>query len=609
MQRLTPQRRLEAFLRHCQLVTMSRYAERRPPPGAGRQLRLGASAASLAALAVLGLAGASNALAQALERPPPAEPMLELEPVAAVMECEALLEVDAVFRPVDLTRLTSAKIVNEDGKLRYCRVEGYIAPQIHFAVHLPTAGWNQRYLQNGCGGYCGTLASPDNVDSAAGCVPVVDGAFVRSSTDGGHTAPFDDGMWAVDNPQAQVDLGYRAAHELAVASKRIIAAFYGQGPRHSYFTGCSDGGREGLMEAQRYPEDFDGIIAGAPANIWSALNGIFQPWVIAANTAPDGSYIVTPEKVPVLHRAAIEACDRIDGLEDGIIADPRACQFDPSVVECPSGADRPDCLTAAQVAAARKIYAVPAASDGRALYPGSMPVGSESPWADGITAPAGQRAIAEGYASYRRYLDRNVALDSSMRDWQIDAATLAELKASLGTIYDSTDPDLTEFRERGGKLILWHGWADQAIPPHGTLAYWHAIGEAVGGAAERDAFVRLYMIPGFYHCFGGDFDRFDFVTHLMNWVEREAAPEEVIAWTEKDGAVARSRPLYPYPAVARYDGSGDIDDAANFARMSPAENFTAAYDWAGEFESGYQRVCGWRGDPFRGGEFVCEPAD
>lgn len=569
--------------------------------------KLGRSLAALAWLGILlGTTAAENLLAQALEPPRSSEPMLVLAEVAAGTQCEALLEVDAVFTAKDLTHLTSARVVTEAGKLPYCRVEGYIAPQIHFAVHLPTEGWNQRYLQNGCGGYCGTLASPDAVDGAAGCVPVDQGAYVRASTDGGHTAPFDDGMWAVDNPQAQIDLGYRAAHEVAVASKRIIAAFYGQGPRYSYFTGCSDGGREGLMEAQRYPDDFDGIIAGAPANLWSALNGIFQPWVIGANTAPDGGYLITPDKVPALHRAAIVACDAIDGLEDGIIADPRACDFDPGVIECPAGADRADCLTADQVAAARKIYAAPTGPDGRALYPGSMPVGSEGTWGDGITAAPGQRAIAEGYASYRRYLDRNVALDSSMRDWQIDAAMLAELRQGLGTIYDSTDPDLSKFRERGGKLVLWHGWADQAIPPHGTLAYWHAVGEAVGGAAERDAFVRLYMIPGFYHCFGGDFDRFDFLTPLMNWVERQAAPEEVVAWTVRDGAVTRSRPLYPHPAVARYDGSGDIDDAANFSRAAQPENFDPAYEWAGEFESGDQRTCAWHGNPFTDGKLVCE---
>ncbi len=559
------------------------------------------------ALAVIAVA-AGHLEARAVERPRSSEPLLALDEVAPVMACEALLEVDAVFTAKDLTRLTAARVVTGAGELPYCRVEGYIAPQIRFAVHLPTEGWNQRYLQNGCGGYCGTLASPDEIDSAAGCIPADRGSFVRSSTDGGHTAPFDDGMWAVDNPQAQVDLGYRAAHVVAVASKRIIETFYGRGPRYSYFTGCSDGGREGLMEAQRYPDDFDGIIAGAPANIWSSLNGIFQPWVIGANTAPDGGYIITPDKVPVLQRAAIAACDALDGLMDGIIADPRACEFDPAVVECPAGTDRADCLTAAPVAAARRIYAVPTGPDGRALYPGAMPVGSEEFWADGITAAPGQRAIAEGYASYRRYLDRNVALDSSMRDWQMDAAMLAELRQGLGTIYDSTDPDLGKFRDRGGKLVLWHGWADQAIPPEGTIAYWDAIAKAVGGAAERDAFVRLYMIPGFYHCFGGDFDRFDFLTPLMNWVEREAAPEEVVTWTERDDAVTRSRPVYPYPDVARYAGNGDANDAASFSRAAPARSFDAAYDWAGEFESGYQRTCGWRGDPFRGGTFVCESA-
>ncbi|HEX6999517.1 MAG TPA: tannase/feruloyl esterase family alpha/beta hydrolase [Gammaproteobacteria bacterium] len=558
---------------------------------------------------LLGLLPAAGALAQP-QKPPPAELLLRLEEVPPVMRCEALLAVDAVFTSADLVRLTSATVVNEAGMRPYCRVEGYIAPQIHFAVQLPTEGWNQRYLQNGCGGYCGRVASPDEVDAAAGCVPVADGAFVRAATDGGHTAPFDDGMWAVDNPQAQVDLGYRAAHELAVAAKRIIAAFYGQGPRYSYFTGCSDGGREGLMEAQRYPEDFDGIIAGAPANVWSALNGIFQPWVIGANKDPDGGYVITPEKVPALHRAAIAACDALDGLEDGLIGDPRVCDFDPAVIACPAGTDRPDCLTPAQVQAARRIYAPPTDPKGRALYPGSMPAGAEGRWAGGITAPPGQRAIAEGYASYRRYLHRDVALDSDMRKWRMDAAELAELQAGLGAIYDSTDPDLAEFRAHGGKLVLWHGWADEAIPPHGTIAYWDAVGRAAGGAAERDEFVRLYMIPGLYHCSGGDFDRFDFLTPLMNWVERGVSPNEVVAWTERrDGAVTRSRPLYPYPTVARYDGSGDVDDAANFGPAAPAERLDDAYEWAGEFESGYQRVCGWRGDPFMGGEFVCEPLE
>ncbi len=557
---------------------------------------------------VVGLAAAPPVAAQTLERPSMAEPMLELDELAAVMECEALLEADAVFTLADMTRLTSARRVTEPDKLPYCRVEGYIAPQIRFAVHLPTEGWNQRYLQNGCGGYCGTLASPDDIDSAAGCAPAANGAFVRSSTDGGHTAPFDDGMWAVDNPQAQVDLGYRAVHEVAVASKKIISVFYGQEARFSYFTGCSDGGREGLMEAQRYPDDFDGIIAGAPANIWSSLNGIFQPWVIGSNTRLDASYIITPEKIPVLQRAAMGACDAHDGLEDGLIADPRACNFDPAVVEC-SGAEQSNCLTAEQVEAARRIYAEPTGPDGQALYPGSMPVGSEQVWAGGITAPAGRRAIAEGYASYRRYLDRDVEVDSNMKEWQIDAAKLAELRDGLGTIYDSTDPDLSRFRERGGKLVMWHGWADQAIPPHGTIAYWDAIGEAAGSPSVRDEFVRLYMIPGFYHCFGGDFDQFDFLTPIMNWVEQDTAPEGVVAWTEQNDSVVRSRPVYPYPAVARYDGSGNVNEARSFSPAAPVEDFDDAYEWAGEFESGYQRVCGWQGDPFRGGEFVCEPLE
>lgn len=567
--------------------------------------RLGSALCGLAA----GVVPAAVLSAQTLERPGPSEPMLALERVGAAMQCEALLEAEAVFGLDDLVRITAASVVEEAGRPAFCGVAGYIAPQIHFELELPLEAWNQRYLQNGCGGYCGSIGDPGDVSAAAGCGPVENGAFARASTDGGHTAPFNHGMWAVDNPQAQVDLGYRAVHEVAVASKAIIAEFYGQAPRFSYFTGCSDGGREGLMEAQRYPDDFDGIVAGAPANIWSSLNGIFQPWVVGANTREDGRYIITPEKIPALERAAMEACDARDGLEDGIIADPRACDFDPAAIQCPAGADRADCLTEAQVAAARRIYTPPTGPDGRVLYAGAMPVGSEGPWAAAITAPAGQRAISEGYASYRRYLDRDVALDSRLTDWTIDAEELEALRSRMGTIYDATDPDLAAFRDGGGKLVLWHGWADQAIPPEGTIAYFDAVREALGGAAERDAFMRLYMIPGLYHCAGGELDRFDFLTAVMDWVESDATPERITAWTEREGEVTRTRPVYPYPDVARYEGEGNVDDAASFTSAAPAASRDAGYEWAGAFESGYQRVCRWSGDPFRDGEFVCEPAE
>lgn len=556
------------------------------------------------AVVLMGCFSATGAMAQS--DPAARAPTLELESIAPQMQCTDLSGVRGLFSYGSLRRITNAEEVRDTDNLPYCRVEGYIAPQIHFEIQMPLKGWNQRYLQNGCGGYCGTVSDPNDIDASAGCVPAETGAFVRSSTDDGHTTPFNHSLWGVDNPQAQVDLGYRAVHELAVTAKTVIEAFYGQGPAHSYFSGCSDGGREGLMEAQRYPEDFDGIIAGAPANIWSPLNGIFQPWVVGANTDENGDYIIPPAKMSVLAEAAMNSCDARDGLDDNLIQDPRACDFDPASLQCTNGTDEPDCLTGPEVEAARKIYQAPHGPSGEALYPGSMPVGSERAWAGAITAPPGQRAVSEGYATYRRYLDPDVPVDSRITEWQIDEAELKALRDRMGRIYDSTDPDLSAFREHGGKLIMWHGWADQAIPPHGTIAYWEAVAESMGEDA-RDQFTRLYMIPGLYHCRGGELDNFDFLTAVMNWVEQDTPPERITAWTEEDGEVTRSRPLFPYPAMARYDGTGSIDAAENFTAAGRPDDYRDAYDWAGSFDSGYQRVCGWTGPAFTDGQFVCQP--
>jgi feruloyl esterase len=280
-------------------------------------------------------------------------PRLKLAAKAPRMRCEDLTKKGVAGSPDSPTSITGAVVVNEPGRLPYCRVDGYVAPQIHFQLQLPMQGWTQRYLQLGCGGYCGGIGNVNNPRASAGCGTVVSGELARASTDDGHTAPFNDTIWGIDNPQAQVDLAYRAVHEVALTSKALIRQFYGQEPRFSYFTGCSDGGREGLMEAQRYPGDFNGVVAGAPAFIWSTLNGILQPWGLAANLDANDGYVITLDKIPALAKAAMDSCDGRDGLVDGVIDDPRACRFDPVVHQCPSGVDRADYLTPAQVAAAR----------------------------------------------------------------------------------------------------------------------------------------------------------------------------------------------------------------------------------------------------------------
>lgn len=327
----------------------------------------------------------------------------------------------------------------------------------------------------------------------------VTGEIARATMDGGHVAPILDTLWARDNLPAQVDWGYRAVHEVATAAKEIIGRFYGRPSAHSYFYGLSDGGREALMEAQRYPGDFAGIVADAPAFLSSTLNGILQPWVASANLDEHGGYILTPEKVRVLHAAVIAACDRLDGLADHLIEDPRACTFNPSTVECPGATDRADCLTHAQVEVARTLYEPPHDGAGHVLYPGAMPYGSEAAWDFEITAAPGVPAMAPSLGGFRRDFAQDVDPTSSMRSWRIDLAEMRALRERQGPIIDAADPDLRAFQARSGKLILIQGWADQAVVPMGTIAYWHAIGTTMGGNASRDAFTRLFMLPGVSH--------------------------------------------------------------------------------------------------------------
>jgi feruloyl esterase len=473
-----------------------------------------------------------------------------------------------------------------------CDIKGVIAPQIQFEIQLPTQTYQQRYLQLGCGGLCGTLAL--RVQGADGCVPVTNGAFVLASSNQGHVnGGSEDGNFGTD-PQLRVDFAYRSDHVLAKASKALIERFYGKRPSYSYFDGCSQGGHQGLTEAQRFPHDFDGILAGAPASITQELNSFNQPWLARVDRDASGAVILPASKLPMLHDAVLKNCDAKDGLGDGQIDDPRACTFDPASLACSGNADAPDCLTSAQVAVVRKIYSGPVDSKGRHLYPGGQPYGAELAWSPWFIPPdpsAPQSSsiawsIGNGWVKYLAF-DPNPPLSFDVNDVQF---TKREFRRSqkLAGLYNATDPDLSAFKRGGGKLIMWHGWADQAIPATGTVAYYRAVQDRMGGLAATKKFARLFMFPGVFHCGGGAApNSFDLLTPLMEWVENGASPNQVVATQRAtDGSVVRTRPVFAYPKVARYTGSGSIDDAANFKAASSGVHANDRFKWLGSFKPG-----------------------
>jgi len=531
----------------------------------------------------------------AFARPAPA--LANLAAVKPVIDCAALASVDVSDAVGAKTTITSAKL-SGSGDKAFCAVQGVIAPKIRFELRLPTAGWTQRYLQVGCGGLCGVLSI--RTEHADGCTPVKDGAIALASTDMGHEgkggmATMGDGAFGAD-PQARIDFAYRGVHLTSVASKALIARFYGQAPRYSYFSGCSDGGREALMEAQRFPGDFDGIAAGAPAMVFTVQNSFYHAWQARSNMDAAGKAILIASRLPILHAAALASCDAVDGLKDGQIDDPRACRFDPGVAQCKPGQASDACLTAAEVETARKLYDGPRDAAGKPFTLGQPQVGSELSWA-GVFVPRsadqvpGSWGMAEQPVKY--VLSRtNPQADYSLADFKFTPEQFAGLSWAHG-LYDATDTDLSAFAAKGGKLILWHGWSDPHISPLNTIAYRNGV-VAELGQAKADAMMRLFLFPGLYHCFGGDgLSQFDIVSPLMAWVEAGAAPNAIEAakvdipamtgpppagadvrqMTMPDASAlkpSRVRPVYAYPQVAAYTGSGSIDAPESFAPKTPA---------------------------------------
>ncbi|MBC2670743.1 tannase/feruloyl esterase family alpha/beta hydrolase [Novosphingobium piscinae] len=518
--------------------------------------------------------------------------LANLAVVAPVQACADLASVDLSAAAGAATRIEAAREVA--GARPYCEVTGTVARAIRFAVRLPLQGWTQRYLQTGCGGLCGTLRI--NVDKAEGCAPVTDGSVALASTDMGHQGM--DPAWG-ENADQRADFAWRGVHVTSLVAKALIRAFYGVPPRYAYFSGCSDGGREALIAAQRFPDDFDGIAAGAPALNFTVQNSFHHAWLARANTGPDGKALLTAVDMPPLHAAVLRACDARDGLVDGQITDPRACRFDPAQVRC-RGAYRPgQCLTARQVAAARLMYQGARSPAGERLEVGPLQPGSELEWVGVFVPrePGGAIRSADMALGTINHLLYTPNPSYSIASYPFTAAEFVRQEPAR-RLYSADDPDLGRFAARGGKLILWHGWADPHISPLNTIDYFAQVGATLGTAA-RDRFTRLFLFPGMGHCSGGDGpSQFPLLAALMAWVEGGAAPQVMIARRAGStamgrpaefapppggmGAVAapqsgaaepapRSRPVYPYPAIAVYRGAGSLDEAASFVSRTPPQ--------------------------------------
>ena len=474
-------------------------------------------------------------------------PLARSSPASSCRDLVALTSYD--FSVVAATTIPASDLAPE-----HCRVTGVIPPEIRFEVNLPD-DWNQRFYMYGNGGYAGETPHPRRRGAA-----LTEG-FAVASTDTGHdreNTPL--ATFAHDDLQRLIDYAFRAVHLTAVTAKRILASYYGEDPRYSYWEGCSTGGRQGLISAQRYPSDFDGIVAGAPVLDFTNT----QLWGIWNAQALDGVPI-DMETIGRVGEVIYERCDGLDGLEDGLIDDPTRCDFDPGAHLPGCEGDQPgdDCFSPAQITALEKIYGGVRLEDGLRIE--GLPVGAEKGdgWAGWLINPDGpsrQLVLGEAFLKYMAFPRDEPNLDWRAFDFEEDVPRMGEIRAIL----DATDPNMRTFRRRGGKILSYFGWADTALNPQMATSYYESVIREMGKGETRD-FYRLFMVPGMFHCGGGlGADRFDALEPLIAWVERGHVPQDIVASRVEGNETARTRRLCPYPESSRYKGSGDADSASSF---------------------------------------------
>ncbi len=461
----------------------------------------------------------------------------------------------------------------------FCRVTGIMRPttdsEIRFEVWMPQQDWNGRFLGTGNGGFAGSIYYP----MLAGYLRR---GFAAAGSDAGHQAEGTDASWAFGHPEKVKDFGWRAVHLMTQRAGQIISAYYGKPAQKSYFDACSDGGREALMEAELFPEDYDGILAGAPANAWSTMLTAAVAG-LQALVADPRAYIPVA-KLAAIQKAALAACDELDGVKDGIINDPPKCRFDPAVLLCKEE-NTNHCLSPHQVAALKALYGGAKDGQGRVFFPG-FSMGDETGWREWVVGEDPEASLGARFARNNfRYI---VTGDPKWNMLTADVdVTLRQSKEKTAADLDSTNPDLSRFAARGGKLILYHGWDDAAISPANTVAYFNEVQKTMG-REKVDSFARLYMPPGVEHCTGGPGPsafgqlgietakgpKYGLFDSLQDWVEKGSPDADVFAtkYAPGEGGAMKpvmTRPLCAYPTIVKYKGSGDTNDAASFTCAEP----------------------------------------
>lgn len=494
-------------------------------------------------------------------------------PAKAVQSCKAFQRTTSAY-----TIISSELVAAENGVPEHCEIHGVIAPEVQFWLYLPTS-WNERFYMVGHGGYAGQ--APSDVEPMR--VRIMSGlrnGFATAFTNTGHDAAYEPlGTFAYNELQKTLDYSYRAVHLTTKTAKALVDTYYGRSAEFSYFDGCSTGGRQGLMEAQRFPGDFDGIVAGAPVNNQTDLH-IWMAWIYQALEKTP----ITLEKVErILAPRVLKVCDRLDGAEDGLIQNPAQCPFNPSTdLPVCDGTDE-ECFTPAEIATLERIYG-PVMSNGKPYFPG-LQVGVEpagvlpgrvlhwlkrkeptgSGWLVYIIDQDGglgrMEAFADTFFKYFAFEKDDPDYDWRNLDFDEDLDKMGHIRNML----DAVETDMSAFKARGGKVISYHGWADGGPPAAFTVKYYDDVVAEMGEPETKD-FYRLFMVPGMFHCFGGfGPDRFDPMTALIEWVEKGVVPDSIHAEQLRGDRVVRSRPLCPYPQISRYKGSGDVNAAGSFA--------------------------------------------
>jgi len=484
------------------------------------------------------------------------------------------------------TTLLTVRVVPQggDGTLpekdfpEFCEVEAQIAPTIGVFLRMPTSTWNGKLLMGGCGGPCGNFPFGR-----------YDTALVRNYavvvTDMGHQGQ--GWAWAYQNIENQIDFGFRSTHVTAIAAKDVVDAFYGSRAKRNYFWGCSTGGRQGLVESQRFPKDFDGIVAGAAPYSQTGFQAYVYGWQERNNVDPEGKPILTAAKLPVVHKAVMAACDKQDGIADNLLQNPLQCKWDPKQIQCKAGVQGEECLTAAQVDVVRKFYDGPRNSRGEVLFHGRAR-GSEMTWKPGVPSKLPNENLMTNYLSFFYPPGPNY----HRADFDLDRDP--ERLALKDWLFNMVNPDLRPFKAAGGKMILFHGWDDNNdIPPEQAIDYYELTTRTMGGDKTTKDFFRMFLPPGMFHCqYGPGGGEIDWLTAIENWVEKGQAPDQVIAYHMKKepydvelppgskerkralyprhpldpSTYDRSRPVYAYPDVARYSGKGNPNEPGSWEK-------------------------------------------